>query len=38
MIGEVVFMAVLVVFAGAIIWKSIKKKTGSKAKGKSCCE
>ncbi len=33
MIGEIVFMAVLAVVAGAIIWKSAKKKTK-----KSCCE
>ncbi len=33
MIGEIAFMAILAVVAGAIIWKSVKKKTK-----KSCCE
>jgi hypothetical protein len=33
MTGEIVFMAALAVFAVAIIWKSVKKKTK-----KSCCE
>ncbi len=33
MTGEIVFMALLAVGAGAIIWKSIRKKSK-----KSCCE
>lgn len=33
MMGEIVFMAVLAIFAGATIWKSAKKRTK-----KSCCE
>lgn len=38
MIGEIVFMSALTVFAGAIIWKSVKKKSNPKGTGKSCCE
>ena len=33
MIGEIIFMAVLAVVAGTVIWKLAKKKTK-----KSCCE
>jgi len=33
MIGEIVFMAALAVLAGAVIWKSAKKRSK-----KSCCE
>lgn len=33
MIGEIVFMAVLAVLAGATIWRSAKKRTK-----KSCCD
>ena len=33
MIGQIIFMSVLAVFAGAIIWKSVRKRTK-----KSCCE
>ena len=33
MTGEIIFMAVLVVIAGTIIWRNIKKRSK-----KSCCE
>lgn len=33
MIAEAIFMAALAVFAGTVIWRSVKKK-----KKKSCCE
>lgn len=33
MTGEIIFMAVLAAGAGAIIWRTVKKKTK-----KSCCE
>ncbi len=33
MTGEIVFMSVLALFAGAVIFRAVKKKTK-----KSCCE
>lgn len=38
MIGEVIFMSAMLVVAGAIIWRSVKKKKNPKGTGKSCCE
>lgn len=33
MIGEILFMVALAIGAGAIIWRTVKKKTK-----KSCCD